>query len=314
METPEDAQYILDNTTCDGFWTGSSTERLPIERAVTERTAELRTANAALETEIHERERIELELRVAKERAEVASRAKSEFLGMMGHELRTPLNAVIGFSELLRSEAMGPLGNDQYRAYAEDIHVSGTELLTRINDILELTKINADDFSLHEEPLDVTEAVESVLSVIAPKAAAAELELDARLESGLPALRADLRAVKQILLNLLSNAIKFTPAGGYVAVGAALDDEGRLVLEVRDTGIGIEPEHLDRVLQPFSQIDSSLARRFEGTGLGLALTHRLVEMHGGHLDFASERGAGTTVKVVFPRERVEFADPTSDVA
>lgn len=285
-----------------------------IERAVRERTADLRVANAALESEIRERERVELELRAAKQRAEVANRAKSDFLAMMGHELRTPLNSVIGFSEMLSNETLGPLGSEQYRGYAEDIQRSGLELLARINDILELTKIDADDFSLNEERLHLDEALKAVLSTLSDKLTAGQLALKTEVRPGLPALKADPRAIKQILLNLLSNAIKFTPKGGLVTIGADLDDAGRLVLQVRDTGIGIDPDHIELALQPFSQIDSSLARKYEGSGLGLALTKRLVALHGGTIRIDSERGGGTAITIVFPKERVMSMLSASEVA
>jgi signal transduction histidine kinase len=264
-----------------------------IERAVTKRTAELHAA---------------------KQRAEVASRAKSDFLAMMSHELRTPLNAVIGFSEILKSEALGPLGNEQYRGYAEDIRSSGTELLTRINDILELTKIDNDGFTLMEEPLVLAKAYQAVEPIIREKASAGELDLVAQFPPDLPQLFADSRAVKQILLNLLSNAVKFTPAGGTVKVDAGVDAQGRVYLRVSDSGIGIDPDHLAQVLQPFSQADSRLDRKYEGTGLGLTLTQRFLALHGGTLDFESEPGAGTTVVVTFPKERVLAETAASEVA
>ncbi len=275
-----------------------------IERAVTKRTTELHETNEALESEILERERAECKLREAKQRAEMASRAKSDFLAMMSHELRTPLNAVIGFSELLRDQTLGPLGNEQYRDYAEHIRSSGAELLARINDILELTKIDSEDFSLLVEPLDLVDIFRAVDPMVREKATVGALKLTSDFATDLPRLDADPRALKQILYNLLSNAIKFTPTGGRVDVSAKMDRGGRMILQVSDSGVGIDPEHLADVLQPFSQADSSLGRKFEGTGLGLALTHRLVRLHDAELSIDSELGTGTTVAISFPKSRV----------
>ena len=275
-----------------------------IERAVTKRTAELRAANKALQSEICERERVEYKLRDAKQRAEIASRAKSDFLAMMSHELRTPLNAVIGFSEILSSEALGPLGNDQYREYVEYIRTSGTELLTRINDILELTKIDGENFSLLVEPVEIDQILRAVEPIVQERASAAGLKLSIDLPQDLPQLKADPRALKQILLNLLLNAVKFTRAGGRVALDIKADRRGGLTLRVSDNGVGIDPEHLSQVLEPFSQADSSLGRRYEGSGLGLALAHKLVKLHGAELYIDSEVGAGTTVTIKFPKDRV----------
>ena len=274
-----------------------------IERAVTKRTAELRETNETLESEIRERERVEFKLREAKKRAEIASRAKSDFLAMMSHELRTPLNAVIGFSEILHGESLGPLGNDQYREYAEYIRTSGTELLARINDILELTKIDGNDFTLLVEPVEIEGIFQAVEPIIREKASAAGLKLTTVFARDLPQLKADPRALKQVLLNLLLNAVKFTRAGGRVVLDAKLDRQGRVILRVSDNGVGIDPERLSQVLQPFSQADSSLGRKYEGSGLGLALADKLVKLHGAELYIDSEVGAGTMVTIKFPQDR-----------
>ncbi len=286
------------------YLTSSHIRTRLIERAVTKRTAELHEANRALQSEIRERERVEYKLREAKQRAEIASRAKSDFLAMMSHELRTPLNAVIGFSDILRNEAMGPLGNDQYREYVEYIRASGNELLTRINDILELTKIDGDSFSLLAEPVDVERILKTVEPIIQEKAGAAGIKLSVDLPRDLPQLKADPRALKQILLNLLLNAVKFTRAGGRVALDARAERRGGLTIRVSDNGVGIDPEHLSQVLEPFNQADSSLGRKYEGSGLGLALAHKLVKLHGAELYIDSEVGAGTMVTIKFPKERV----------
>lgn len=286
------------------YLTSSHIRTRLIERAVTRRTAELRETNQTLESEIRERERVELKLREAKQRAEIASRAKSDFLAMMSHELRTPLNAVIGFSEVLRGEALGTLGNDKYREYVGYIHTSGSELLARINDILELTKMDGEDFALLVEPVDIEEMFKGVEPIVREKANAAAIKLTTEFARDLPQLKADPRALKQVLLNLMMNAVKFTRAGGRVALDARSDRQGRMILRVSDNGVGIDPEHLSQVLQPFSQADSSLGRKYEGSGLGLALAHKLVKLHGAELYIDSEVGAGTTVTITFPKDRI----------
>jgi len=285
----------------------SRNKQRQIEVAVVERTAELTRANesnAKLEREILERKRIEAELRAAKEEAEVANRSKSEFLAMVSHELRTPLNAVIGFSEMLTNEMFGPIGDDRYKGYASDIQDSGLHLLSLINDILDLSKVEANSFELCEEELDVPRLIGDALHLVEAKARAGGIRLDPTLESALPPLYADERAFKQVVLNLLSNAVKFTPPGGRVTISADVGHQGDFVLTIVDTGIGIAEEDQEKILKPFTQADSSLARRYEGTGLGLPLTKSLVELHGGRLELESKRGGGTTVRARFPRDRV----------
>lgn len=278
-----------------------------IEIAVVERTAELSRANRSnerLEKEILERKRVEAELRTAKEEAEVASRAKSEFLAMVSHELRTPLNAVIGFSEILTNEMFGPVGDSRYMGYASDIRSSGLHLLSLINDILDLSKVEANSFELYEEELDVPTLLDDALHLVEAKAKAGEIRLRPDLPPDLPALYADERAFKQIILNLLSNAVKFTPPGGRVSASADVNENGEFVFWVIDTGIGIAEADQERILKPFTQADSSLARRYEGTGLGLPLTKSLVELHGGQLKLESQPQKGTMVCAIFPSERV----------
>jgi len=278
-----------------------------IETAVVERTAELSRANrsnARMEKEILERKRVEAELRTAKDEAEVASRAKSEFLAMVSHELRTPLNAVIGFSEMLTNEMFGPIGDGRYLGYAADIRSSGLHLLSLINDILDLSKVEANSFELSEENLDVPSMVDEALHLVEVKAEAGKIRLKPDLLPNMPSLYADERAFKQIILNLLSNAVKFTPPGGRISVSASVNDAGEFVFMVVDTGIGIAKEDQEKILKPFTQADSSLARRYEGTGLGLPLTKSLVELHNGRLELESTPQKGTTVCAIFPRDRV----------
>jgi signal transduction histidine kinase len=250
-----------------------------------------------------ERKRVHLQLVDAKEKAELASRAKSEFLANMSHELRTPLNAIIGFSELMRTEALGPIGTPAYKGYAGDIHESGVHLLDLINDILDLSKIEAGTVELHDERIEPARVVASCLRIIKERAELGEVTLVNTVPDDLPLLLADERLLKQILLNLLSNATKFTPSGGCVTVRGEVRGDGGLDLAVTDTGIGIAAPDIERALTPFVQIDSALNRKYPGTGLGLPLTRSLVELHGGALLIESCVGEGTIVIARFPATR-----------
>jgi signal transduction histidine kinase len=254
--------------------------------------------------DITDRKQAEGDLRRAKDAAEAANEAKSQFLAHMSHELRTPLNAIIGFSEVMLSELLGPLGTPQYRTYAADIHQSGSHLLGVINDILDLSKIEAGRQELHEEECDIGEVVAETLRLIGNRAAAQSVKIEVNLQPNLPKLRADLRMIKQILLNLLSNAVKFTPAGGVVNLSAANAAGGGLCLIVRDTGIGIPTDQLGRVLEPFVQVEGAFSRKYAGTGLGLPLSKTFAELHGGTLEIVSTVDTGTTVTVTFPKERL----------
>ena len=274
-----------------------------IEKAVTARTAELCVVNGTLAQEISERKQAELDLRAAKEKVEIASRAKSEFLAMMGHELRTPLNAVIGFADILTNETFGPLGEVRYRDYAADIGRSGGDLLQIINDILDLTKIETGEFDMPEESLDITELVAIVCEAASEKASQAGLSLEIKAEQNTPPLKGSSQAVKRVLEVLLSNALKFTPQDGQVAVTCGIDGTGGIVIEVADNGIGIAPQDQERVFQPFTQVDQTLSRSHQGTGLGLTLAQRLMELHGGALKLESQLGDGTKIRALFPAKR-----------
>ena len=255
------------------------------------------------QTDVSERKAVESTLLVAKTQAEVANRAKSEFLANMSHELRTPLNAILGFSELMLGRVLGPLGHDKYEEYIRHIHESGGHLLGVINDILDLSKIEAGKRELAEDVVDAAALLHAAVRFVDARAATAGLAVVEEIADALPALKADERAVKQILINLLSNAVKFTANGGRVTASARLGADGGLIFTVADTGIGMAPEHIAKALEPFGQVDSALGRKFEGTGLGLPLVKSLVELHGGRLVLESEPGKGTTAAVHFPPAR-----------
>jgi two-component system cell cycle sensor histidine kinase PleC len=245
----------------------------------------------------------QLEALAAKIQAERASRAKTEFLAHMSHELRTPLNAVMGFTELMIGEALGPLGSPRYRDYAQDIHDSGGHLLALINDILDLARIEAGRMTLHEEITDAGDAVQHAAATVRSVAAERGLTLEVDVEPGLPVLHADVRALLQMVVNLASNAVKFTPEGGHVLLSASGLPDGGIGIMVADTGVGIAADELPRLLEPFGRADGYRANKSEGTGLGLPIVKRLIEMHGGRLELSSEPSGGTTAILLFPAER-----------
>ena len=241
------------------------------------------------------------------QRAENASRAKSAFLAQMSHELRTPLNAILGFSEVVQRQPYGPVGDERYSDYAGYIHSSGNHLLSLIDDILDLSRVEAGKYELRIEAVDFRELVESELAFIADFAKAKRLSVNADLSGLTKALLVDRRALRQVLLNLLSNAIKYTPAGGEVLIsGQELPNAG-VAFSVSDNGEGIAPENIAKVLEPFGRLQDPLTQSQEGCGLGLSITKRLVELHDGKLLIASRPGGGTIVTVELPAERVQWA-------
>ena len=239
----------------------------------------------------------------ARDEAYSANRAKSAFLAMMSHELRTPLNAIIGFAEVLQKQSgdtARPARDEEYLQYILD---SARHLLRIINDLLDLSKIEAGHYELHEEPVDVADVVAGVVQLMGEEACRKQVRLVDDLPSDLPPLRADERALRQMLLNLLSNAVKFTDEGGQVSVGARVDDDG-LAVWVADTGIGIAPEEMARVFEPFRQVERLMTRQVEGTGLGVPLVDKLAQLHDGRLELDSTPGVGTTARLRFPADRL----------
>lgn len=245
----------------------------------------------------------EAQAQEAKRVAEVANHAKTEFLANMSHELRTPLNAVIGFSELIGDEVMGPIGTDIYKEYSRDIRASGEHLLEIINEILDLSKIEAGRMTLNEEVFSVERVIASSLRLVRERAGSSGIALTSEVQSDIPNLRGDERMIRQMLTNFLSNAVKFTPENGSVKVQAGSLSDGSIELTISDTGIGMSPDHMETAMQPFRQVSSSLARKHEGTGLGLPLAKSFIDLHGGRLDIDSELERGTTVRVTFPAAR-----------
>jgi PAS domain S-box-containing protein len=243
------------------------------------------------------------ELDIARKEAEAANSAKSHLLANVSHELRTPLNAILGFSEILAGEMLGSLG-ERYRDYAKDIHDSGLHLLSIIDDLLDLSKIEAGRLNLSEDIVDVVELFDTVSRFVRERASSAGLTMSIDLPADMPALKADRRAMRQVLLNLLSNSVKFTPAGGHIALEAIREPCGGIGFRVRDNGIGIAAGDIHRAMEPFGLINSSLSRRHTGTGLGLPITRALVELHRGRFELTSEPGVGTTATVYLPADRV----------
>ena len=272
-----------------------------------------RRARAALEVRLRE---LSGALAAARAQAEIANRSRAEIFAMMGHELRTPLNAIICFSEIIKDEIFGPVGSVRYREYMHDINHSGHHLLDLVNDLLDIARIEVGEAEFEDQVLAVPEQVAASLAEFADRAAAGGVTLDSDIPAELPRLRADPRKLRQMLGTLLSNAVKFTEPGGRVSVrawsspntgpggGPGGGPDGGFVLQITDSGIGMALKDLPVALAPFGQVKNALRQRHEGSGLGLPLTKALAELHAGSLDLWSEPGAGTTVTLRFPAERV----------
>lgn len=250
--------------------------------------------------DITDQRRAQNELVRAMENAEIANKSKSDFLANMSHELRTPLNAIIGFSEIMQNEMFGKIGNDHYTAYARDIHESGMHLLYLINDILDLSKIEAGKLSPTLSDVNLAEAIDASMRLMRQSAKDANVTIEPKLGDDLPTIRGDLRMLKQMLMNLVSNAIKFTPSGGRVRISVTRAGAEHIKIAVVDTGVGIPPEDLSRVLEPFIQSQGPASSRESGTGLGLPLTKSLAELHGGTFQLWSRRGFGTRAVLRLP--------------
>ncbi|WP_120496175.1 PAS domain-containing sensor histidine kinase [Kiloniella sp. EL199] len=260
---------------------------------------------AAVVRDVSERIKVQNQLREAKEMAEIASQMKSSFLANMSHELRTPLNAIIGFSEFITEEHLGPIAHPKYREYIGDILDSGRHLLTIVNDILDLSRVEAGEIQLNETVMCVRQSILSAYRFVKRQAKVKNITLDAELGDDLPYLFADERLIKQVIINLVTNAVKFTPDGGLIkAEIRRVDEDNGIAIVISDTGIGIAKDDIERVIKPFEQCESSYTKTIEGTGLGLSLARSLMHLHGGDLSIESEVGLGTSVVLNFPVDRV----------
>jgi len=275
---------------------------LPVAAAVAERSR----LRDDMEQALDRLRASERKARALAAEAQAANTAKSDFLASMSHELRTPLNAILGFSEILKGEFYGPLGSGKYVEYAHDVHKSGAHLLELINDVLDLSKIDAGKMELRESIFTLSEMIEDTVHLVRDKAST-HVDIQLRLDTTLDVL-ADRRLIKQVLLNLLSNAIKFTPKGGTITVGTAARAGGGLEITVADTGIGMSADQIKKAFSHYGQVDSKIARAHQGTGLGLPISQSLARLHGGDLEAASTPGEGTVMTLVLPQDRIAPGD------
>jgi signal transduction histidine kinase len=270
-------------------------------------------AVVSLYSDITERKAADSKMSQAWAQADLANRAKTDFLANMSHELRTPLNAIIGFSEILSNEHLGALKNARYLEYAQDIHASGQHLLSIINDVLDMSKIEAGKLDIHEEEISVEALFASSVRMVRERAHKQSIEIACHVADPDHIILGDERAMKQCLLNLLSNAIKFSDPDSTITIGASIAADGQTVLTVADEGIGMTEEELERALQPFGQAHTSTTRAYGGTGLGLPITKGLIEAHGGSMSITSAPGEGTRVTITLPAERTR-SDATGQIA
>jgi len=257
-----------------------------------------------IETDITERVAVERAYRKARDEAETANRSKSAFLANMSHELRTPLNSIIGFSDSLLAGTLGEVENPTHREYLQIIRAGGEHLLQLINDILDLSRIEAGKLELEEAPIDLHAVFSDSIRLTAERAGSEGIYIDNRIQKNMPKVIADERQLRQVLINLLSNAIKFTDAGGRITASAATTDDGGIEIRISDTGVGIGPENLKQVQQPFVQVADALTRKHQGSGLGLAIVQSIVTLHGGTFALESALDEGTTAIITLPRTRV----------
>tara|TARA_R110002126_G_scaffold135065_3_gene279188 strand:- start:240 stop:1025 length:786 start_codon:yes stop_codon:yes gene_type:complete len=253
---------------------------------------------------------LNLDYQIEKERAQAANQSKSEFLANMSHELRTPLNAVIGFSEIMKARMFGPLGSEKYEEYNDDIHASGKHLLGLINDILDMSKIEAGQMQIEREEVNLGPVIDEAVRLITTQAADKFIKIKHDIDKELHLL-ADRRAMKQVVLNLLSNAVKFTDDHGKITVRARKVDNA-ILFSVRDTGIGIPKHALSKIGQPFEQVQKQFSKSKDGSGLGLAISRSLTKLHGGTMRIKSQEGVGTTVSIRIPLKDIEMLQAEAD--
>ncbi len=313
----EDGRWLQINErrTRDGGFVSIGTDITPIktherklvdsEQRLMATVADLKQSRQALETQKQQLTEMAEKYVVEKNRAEAANQAKSEFLANMSHELRTPLNAIIGFSEIMRARMFGPLGSEKYEEYSKDIHESGAFLLGVINDILDMSKIEAGRFLLDYEPVRLSEILDETVRIMAAQSRERSIEIIENIDDNLE-VEADRRAVKQILLNLLSNAVKFSRDGGNVTVRARRVS-GSVTITIEDKGVGISPANLRKLGRPFEQVQNQMTKTHRGSGLGLAISRSLAQMHGGALKIRSREGVGTIVSLRIPKRRCSTA-------
>ncbi len=261
--------------------------------------------------DVTQRKNTEVALREAMVHSDLANRAKSEFLANMSHELRTPLNSIIGFSDIIRNQAFGSVGSSEYMDYARDINESGKHLLQVINDILDVSRIEAGERQLNEGIVDLRKIVLASIDMLSPKIEANSIIISNFIKDDNSKIIGETHAVKQMIMNLLSNAVKFTSSGGRVSINTTIDDYGQMLVSITDTGIGLTDEEVEKALSPFGQVSTGFNRSESGTGLGLTLVQSLMELHGGSFELFSQKGVGTTATLVFPPKRVSQAGAKS---
>lgn len=255
--------------------------------------------------DITKRKQMEFSLRFAKDQADAANHAKSAFLANMSHELRTPLNAIIGFSEMMLKGTFGPLGNEKYEEYLGDVHLSARHLLDIINEVLDMSKIEAGRVELDEKEIDLNSLIDAVIRIVTSRSFNTNLTIEQVNNPELPKLYADARLVRQILINLVTNSVKYSARGGVITVGAQENDEGEIQIIVADQGVGIPADRIQEAMEPFGQIhDPTKSVEYQGTGLGLPLAKAMVELHGGQFKLQSKENVGTTVTIIFPKNRI----------